>query len=228
MHPTHSLISRSVLDRRISTRRRPALLAAPLGFALAAAGGYRGLRPAHAASGASDAPVFDQTRPVPRGLGPGDLAQVRGARPVAMWSEAAGIEAGIDPIHIVDGVMQDPRDPFLVSWYEESAGLGERGNSLYAGHVNWASVGASVFANLSGLSEGDEIVLTGDDGEIYTFEVQWQETVEVATVTPDEMKDLVGQTRKESVTLITCGGEFDHATGQYLSRTVVRGERVRP
>jgi hypothetical protein len=215
----------SPLTRRISTRRRAALLATPVGLALATGFG-------HSRIGAQAVPdnatvVDPHERPVPWGFNPGDLVQADGARPVAIEVAAAGVDAGIETINIIDGVMLDPTDPLLVSWYEDSAKLGNVGNVLFAGHVNWFSVGAAVFFNLTDLVEGDEVVVTGDDGELYRYVVQWNETVELATLTPKRMGELVGPTKAECVTLITCGGEFDAATGHYLSRTVVRGKRLR-
>lgn len=217
--------SNTLLERRVSTRRRAALLAAPVGLALAA--GFGGDRLQAQAANEAGTTVDAHERPVPRGFNPGDLAQVEGARPVAIEVAAAGVAAEIETINIIDGVMQDPTDPLLVSWYEESAKLGEIGNVLFAGHVNWYSIGAAVFFNLEDLAEDDEIVATGEDGELYRYAVQWNETVELATLTPERLEELVGQTKHQSVTLITCGGEFDAATGHYLSRTVVRGKRLR-
>ena len=87
---------------------------------------------------------------------------------------------------------------------------------------------ADVFANIDDLQEGDLIVFTGEDEVQYTFAVQWTQLVEVATMDTDTLQELVGPTDAENVTLVTCGGEFDYNTGEYLSRTVVRGERVLP
>ena len=111
-----------------------------------------------------------------------DLAEAKGARPVAIDVAAAGVAAEIETINIIDGVMQDPTEPLLVSWYEESAKLGEIGNILLAGHVNWYSIGAAVFFNLEDLAEDDEIVATGEDGELYRYAVQWNETVEAGHI----------------------------------------------
>ncbi len=220
MNPTNS-----PLDRRISTRRRAAMLVAPVGLALGAGLGH--IRIGAQAATETGTVVDAHERPVPRGFNPGDLSQAKGARPVGIEVAAAGVDAEIEVINIIDGVMQDPTDPLLVSWYEESAKLGEIGNVLFAGHVNWYSIGAAVFFNLEDLAEDDEIIATGEDGELYRYAVVWNETVELATLTPKRIEELVGQTKIESVTLVTCGGEFDAATGHYLSRTVVRGRRLR-
>jgi sortase (surface protein transpeptidase) len=50
----------------------------------------------------------------------------------------------------------------------------------------------------------------------------------VATqLTPEVIQnDIVGDTGQESLTLITCGGPFDPATGQYLQRFVVRAHQI--
>jgi hypothetical protein len=42
------------------------------------------------------------------------------------------------------------------------------------------------------------------------------------------MAEIVAPTEEQVVTLFTCGGEFDYVNGEYLSRTVVRGERIIP
>lgn len=219
-------LTRTRLDRRYSTRVRPALLAAPLGLALFGAAGWQ-TRQASAAPNPDAVPTTGDVRLSPRGFNPGDLAPVRGARPVAIAVDAAAIDAEIEYINIVDGVMENPTGPYLVAWYEDTTKLGEIGNALFAAHVDWHTTGPAVFYNIRNLVEGDEVVLTGDDGELYTYTVLWQETVEVATLTPERLQELVGQTDEENVTLITCGGVFDYNTGHYDSRTVVRCERRR-
>jgi sortase (surface protein transpeptidase) len=40
------------------------------------------------------------------------------------------------------------------------------------------------------------------------------------------VSEIVGATPKESVTLITCSGEFSSITHQYDKRLVVRAERI--
>lgn len=66
----------------------------------------------------------------------------------------------------------------------------------------------------------------GSDGATYTYAVAWVRTYEVAGLTPETINEIVGPTNTEALTLITCGGDFDYDTGQYLSRTIVRGHLV--
>ena len=145
--------------------------------------------------------------------------------PVGLTVEAAGIDAGIEPLRVVDGAMQDPSGPWVVAWYENLGTLGRAGNVVMAGHIDYWNVGPAVFYNLSTLEPGDEIVLSGEDGKTYPFAVEWVRQYDSASMPLDEV---AGPTEGQSVTLITCGGAFDYANGLYLQRTVVRANQTGP
>lgn len=205
---------------------------ARLGAATLAGGALAGL----SASAALQAPIISTKegpvpttggmRPGPFGLSPASVARARGVRPVAIRVDAAGIDAQIETLQVIDGVMQNPTGPWVVGWYEQFGGLGELTNIVGAGHVDYWNVGPAVFYNVRNLVENDEIVYTGEDGSTFTYAVTFQETVAVAELTQEKINEIVGPTKKESATLITCGGEFDYTSGEYLSRTYVRAERV--
>jgi sortase (surface protein transpeptidase) len=147
-------------------------------------------------------------------------AEVReGVVPVAISIERAGVEAAVEVREIVDGVMQDPTGPWVVSWYQETPKLGADGNTVMAGHVDYWDVGPAVFYNVGGLQENDLITVSGEDGRVYTYKVQWVRVYDTANA---PIQDIVGPTDQRALTLITCGGEFDYQNGVYLSRTVVR------
>ena len=124
--------------------------------------------------------------------------------------------------------MEDPTGPWVVSWYQQSAELGAIGNVLLAGHVDYWGVGPSVFYNVRDLVAGDEIRLTGADGEVFTYAVDWNETFSMDELISGKMSEIVAQADDQVVTLFTCGGEFDYVNGEYLSRTVIRGTRTMP
>ncbi|MCO5217171.1 MAG: class F sortase [Thermomicrobiales bacterium] len=157
--------------------------------------------------------------------------QVRAANPSAPANiviESIGVNADIEQLDIVDGVMENPTGPWVVSWYRQTATLGEPGNVVLAGHVDFWNVGPSVFFNIRNLTEGEEILLTGEDGRTATYAVEWVETFDNETLEGGKLQEVVGVTGYQALTMITCGGEFDHVNGHYLSRTVVRARFVEP
>lgn len=172
-------------------------------------------------SGALRPGPVGENSPLARASNPSD--------PVNIIVENAGINASVEVQDIVDGVMVNPSGPWVVAWYRQTATLGEQGNVVMAGHVDFWNVGPSVFFNLRDLTEGDEIVLTGEDESTYTYAVDWVETFLLEELTNGGvLEDVSDPTETRSVTLITCGGEFDYVNGEYLSRMVVRASFVPP
>ncbi len=151
-----------------------------------------------------------------------------GEVPVAIQIPDAEVDAEVELNEIVDGVMQDPTGPWVVTWYQDLAALGEESNVVMAGHVDYWDVGPAIFYDITNgdVSEGDQITGVGEDGSTFLYEVKLRETVEVSALTSEKIGEIVGPTKRESITLITCGGEFDYSTGEYLSRTWLRAERV--
>lgn len=170
-------------------------------------------------------PTTGALRPGPVGQQPPDSV-VSTAIPMSIMVEAAAIDAEVEALDIVDGKMADPTGPWVVSWYRQSAALGEIGNVLLAGHVDYWGVGPSVFYNVGDLAEGDRIDLTGVDGAVFSYDVVWNETFTLDELVSGTMAEIVASSGDQIVTLFTCGGEFDYVNGEYLSRTVVRGLRV--
>jgi hypothetical protein len=171
-------------------------------------------------SGALRPGPIGQQSPLPTAANPTD--------PVNITVENAGINADIVTMQIVNGVMENPPGPWVVAWYRQTATLGEPGNVVLAGHVDYWDVGPSVFYNLRDLVAGDVISLTGENDRRYDYAVEWLETYDLDALTSGTLQDVVGPTAVPSVTLITCGGEFDYANGEYLSRMVVRGALIEP
>lgn len=172
-------------------------------------------------SGALRPGPVGENSPLPRAANP--------TTPVNIVVEKAGINADIEQLDIVNGVMANPTGPWVVAWYRQTATLGEQGNVVLAGHVDFWNVGPSVFFNVRELVAGDEIVLTGEDGRTYSYAVEWSQTFLMEElIDGGALQDVTGHTDTRSVTLITCGGEFDYVNGEYLSRMVVRGTFVEP
>src|SRR5215212_9430704 len=179
--------------------------------------GSGGIQP----TGVGDVPSTGARRP-----GPANVALERmpsdTVAPVGLAVEAAGIDAGIENLRVIDGAMQDPSGPWVVAWYDNLGTLGKIGNIVMAGHIDYWNVGPAVFYNLSTLEPGNEIVVTGDDGKTYPFAVEWVRQYDSESIPLDEV---TGPTEDQSLTLITCGGAFDYTNGHYVQRTVVRANR---
>lgn len=157
--------------------------------------------------------------------GSGDLPPVtHSALPERLLIPSIGVDApvvvlGLDP----DGAMESPEGPDPVGWYTFSPTPGNPGNTVFSGHRDWRTGVTAVFWRLSELLPGDRLSITLADGARVDYEV-----VLSILVGPDDMSvgDVVGQTREEIITLITCEGSFDRATRQYDLRRVVWANKV--
>lgn len=167
--------------------------------------------PAHPAPVAHTAPLPTATTAAP------NTAAITRLLIPAIAVDAPVAVKGLD----TQGVMQAPDDPFHVVWYGFSARPGAGGNAVLAGHVDDASVGPAVFWNLANLKPEDVIEIQLEDGTNYRYRVTAKDIFDEATAPLDR---IVGPTPGDSVTLITCAGNFNRATGRYDQRLVVRGE----
>ena len=152
---------------------------------------------------------------------------MQGVAPVALQVGSVGVDAPIELGAVVEGAMQDPSGPWVVAWYDQLGKVGEGGNVVMAGHVDYVNVGPAVFWDIRYLPAGDVIRVVGEDGNSYEYAVQWIERYVAAGLTPEVIQsEIVGDTGQETLTLITCGGEFDPVTGQYLERWVLRANLI--
>ena len=138
---------------------------------------------------------------------------------------ASIVTLGVD----AQGVMETPDGPLNVAWYDFSARPGfapeesHGGNAVFSGHVDYYNYGPAVFWNLRNLELDDEIEVRLADGTVYRYGVISRNQYN-ATTAP--IQEIVGDTPNEVITLITCGGSFDPAAGEYDDRVVVRAQRI--
>lgn len=141
------------------------------------------------------------------------------ALPTRIQIPAIGVDTGFEYVGLTpDGAMDTPKNPTQVAWYKLGPKPGERGNAVIAGHVDWGGK-LMPFWGLHELKPGDIVTVTDSDGRKYQFAVQWSKMYNADNA---PVQVVFAQSNTPQITLITCGGTFDHATHAYLSRLVVR------
>ena len=125
------------------------------------------------------------------------------------------------------GELKTPNNIFDVGWYEASGRPGEGGTMLIDGHNGGPHV-HGVFKELPSLENGDLIeVERGGDGVRFYYSVV--ESVEVLLSEADDYMSKAlrsPEPGRESVTLISCTGEWSDLQKTYLSRQFVRAVLV--
>jgi len=146
--------------------------------------------------------------------------------PIAIYIPHIGVQAKILSLGLGSGgaIRVPPLTrPFLTSWYDRGPTPGAPGAAVIFGHVDSAAVGPAVFYRLGDLRPGDLVYVTLKDGRTALFRVYSAALYRKAEF-PDQA--IYGYTSWPSLRLVTCGGQFDAATGHYLSNTVVFAQYV--
>jgi len=118
--------------------------------------------------------------------------------------------------------MEVPDSPADVAWYTFTSLPGGGSNAVFAGHLDWTT-GPAVFQNLKNLKPGDEVQVKDPNGATVTYRVT--ETHDYANATAP-VAQIIGRTPKDTVTLITCSGNFSRSSQSYSNRLIVKGERI--
>ena len=145
-------------------------------------------------------------------------------RPRYLTIDRLGIKnARVLPMGVNDnGELSTPNNIFDVGWYTKSSKPGKGGTILIDGHNGGPHV-QGVFKDLPSLASGDVIIIERGDGQVFRYAV-----VENNAISLSDSNDYMvtamksPMTGKESVTLISCAGEWSQAQRTYLSRQFVR------
>ena len=145
------------------------------------------------------------------------------ARPVSLTIPLIGVKTQLVKLGLTaDGALQVPSSTTVAGWYIGAPRPGDIGSAVIVGHVD-SLTGPGVFYRLSELRSGNRIFVLRADGSTVAFRV---------TAVRDYQKDhfpthdVYGPTPDAELRLITCGGDFDAATGHYLSNVVVYATEV--
>lgn len=201
--------------------RRPAAIAFAAGLMVIAAGAAGLLLTRH------PAPV---KRPPPRGVAtlPAPMATIVApprpdqsapvAVPLSLTIPLIGVRTRLIRLGLTaDGALQVPSSTTVAGWYTGGPRPGDIGSAVIVGHID-SLTGPGVFYRLSELRPGDRVYVLRADKTTVAFRV-----TAVRTYPKDQFPthEVYGPTPDAELRLITCGGDFDPATGHYLSNVVV-------
>jgi LPXTG-site transpeptidase (sortase) family protein len=125
------------------------------------------------------------------------------------------------------GQMPNPDGHSDVAYYDfkDWPGLGGvpdlGGNVVVAGHVDYINHGPAVFWDLATLQPGDIVQIRLQDGRVLEYAIEFNKHIEASDA---DWTAIVAGTADESITLITCGGEF--SAGHYSNRQILWGRRI--
>nr|WP_202539043.1 class F sortase [Streptomyces sp. SID8379] len=147
---------------------------------------------------------------------------VKAAKPQRVDVEALRIQAPVVARGLDGGGAVDP-PPYdqagVVGWYGAGVQPGERGTSLFVGHVD-TDTRPAVFYHLSEAKPGDTVKVVRDDGSVAAFTVDDVQVYERDRFDPGKVYGPHDPARAE-LRLITCGGTFDKASRTYTANVVV-------
>jgi hypothetical protein len=167
--------------------------------------------PSGAEAEVAPAPAADRPGPVVPEAGPGDPARVRVG--------SLEVDAPVVPVGVDDaGLMEVPEDVRTIGWYRFGAAPGEGGSAVLSGHVDDRVQGRGAFYELARTGTGDTVEVDTGDGTTLTYRVDSVRNFGKADLPLEEVFQRSGPPR---LVLITCGGEFDRATGHYVDNIVV-------
>jgi sortase (surface protein transpeptidase) len=147
---------------------------------------------------------------------------VRGYRatpaPVRVEIPKIGVASSLDRLgRAPDGTIQEPARWAVAGWYAPGTRPGDPGSAVILGHVD-SKGGPAVFFRLRELRRGDAVTIGRADGSSVRFVVQRTEQYPKDRFPTD---DVYYPTLTPALRLVTCGGQFDYATGHYRSNVIV-------
>jgi sortase (surface protein transpeptidase) len=140
------------------------------------------------------------------------------APPARLWIPAIAVSTPLVRLgRLPDGSIEVPHAWNMAGWYDQGPRPGQPGPAVLLGHVD-SKTGPAVFYRLRELRPGDSIRVGLTDGRILVFQVQRTERYPKDKF-PTEA--VYFPTLDRELRLITCGGDFDYATGSYVDNIVV-------
>jgi hypothetical protein len=168
-------------------------------------------------------PALQQGPSQPGTSQPGPIAAtpsgLPAAKPASLTIPAIDVRAeGIKDLGLTSqGELEVPGDAKTVGWFTGAPSPGEAGPAVLAAHVDYKHV-PGTFSRLKELRDGEQVRVGRADGRTTIFTVYRVDHYAKARFPTDQV---YGDTADPELRLITCGGEFDRSSGNYLDNVVV-------
>ena len=127
---------------------------------------------------------------------------------------AAILSVGADRYGAMEapGAGHPASDPIWAStyWWKFGAKPGQPGNAVLAGHVDRNDGSRAAFWNLGQMRPGDQIIITEQDGQTFTFQVTQVQAFPNPDGGPDDpvIQRVFGPANTANLNLITCYGDW--------------------
>lgn len=192
------------------TARKPAIIAAAAALLIA------GLLTTGLLLSAGDDGTTGHTAGQPAAAQP---PAVSAAAPVEVRIPALDARSSLVPLGLnADGTAEVPplEQPLQAGWYKHGPVPGDPGPAVLLGHFDGHGR-PGIFHDLARLGAGDRVEVTRHDHTIATFTISRVERVAKDHFPTDAV---YGETTTPQLRLITCGGAFDPATGDYRDNVI--------
>ena len=138
--------------------------------------------------------------------------------PTKLTIPAIGVTTTLEALTLKpDGTLPVPSNNARAGWYAAGVRPGSIGPAIIDGHVDSATAPA-VFFRLKDLHVGDEIRVLRQDGTTVRFQVDSMNAYPKAAF---PQSAIYGPTTNAVLRLVTCTGQFDQASKNYLDNLVV-------
>jgi LPXTG-site transpeptidase (sortase) family protein len=131
---------------------------------------------------------------------------------------AIGVDAFIQEVGLTPaGAIGIPTNYIDAARFTGSSAFGA-GNTIVVGHRDTRLFAPGVFRNLERLRAGDEVRVALSDGTQLAYRVA---RVQAYAENTDKIPEIVGETTRPRLTLITCTGQWNQSVKRYDQRLVV-------
>jgi sortase A len=143
--------------------------------------------------------------------------------PLRLTIQEINVDAAIEQVGLTsDGLMDAPKGPAEVGWFNRGPRPGDKGSAVIAGHSGWKNNIPAVFDNLENIKPGDKVTVQDDKGAVISFVVRESRRYDPEADASDVFRSNDG---KAYLNLITCVGVWNKLTKSRSERLVVFTER---